>query len=939
MVKYISYIALLSFACSLTCHADTIDLSGQWRFALDPQDTGATANWFSHNLPDHIQLPGILQSQGFGDEISVNTPWVAALPRDMRWYLLPQYKAYTKPGNIKIPYLSQPIRHYLGVAWYQRDVNVPHASQGKCVHLTLERARWETTVWLDDKKIGSNNSLVAPHEFELGMIRPGKHQLTIRIDNRMILPYRPDGHSVSDALGGTWNGIVGKIELTSISPVWIDDAQAFPDLAKNVVHIRVAIKNITGQSGEGTLAVENATTRASWTTDGGNAEIDVPVPADTPLWDEFHPNLQDLTLTLKGGAADDQRSLTFGLREVTANDKTLLLNGHEINLRGTHSGGDFPLTGYPATDVESWKHIFQTCKEYGLNHMRFHSWCPPDAAFTAADELGFYIQPECGMWNNFSNPAMADMLEAETARIVKAYGNHPSFLLLSATNEPAGAWPRVLPQWAARWYQKDPRRLYSEDTGRVNLRDKGPTYAVTALRGPRGWFGNDFSAALVNVHIPVISHEVGQWCAYPDFDVIKKFTGYLQPGNYEIFRDSAAAHGVLDRDKHFVWASGRFQVACYKEEIEANLRTAGLSGFQLLDLHDYLGQGTALIGVLDAFWQSKGYVAPEEFRRFCAPTVPLARLKEHIFRTTDHLHASVEIAHFGPEPIKSAHPAWRIVQLDDKLVTHGNFDPLDIPIGKNIHLGDIDADLSQLPAPREYDLVVDLDSIGIENDWHFWLYPADVPTTASSDILITSNWKDAETSLAAGGKVLFTPPASSLDNTSPPLNNVPIFWNRLMNPKLEAMLGLWCNVNHPALSEFPTEAYCDWQWTDIVRGMRAINIEKAPPKLQPIVQAIDDWNRNYKLSVICECTVGPGSLVICAPDVQNDLEHRTVARQLRRSLLDYMASSRFAPKVALTPDQASALWPGPRPTSAPATQPAAMPGDINEGVNSPPAVR
>jgi hypothetical protein len=755
----------------------------------------------------------------------------------------------------------------------------------------------------------------------------------------MILPYRPDGHSVSDALGGTWNGIVGRIELTSTSPVWIDDAQAFPDLAKKIIHIHVTIGNLTGQSGKGTIAAGDTSAPATWDSSGGSAELDVPIAPDAKLWDEFHPNLQHLTLTLKSATADDARDLTFGLREVTFKDKSLLLNGHEINLRGTHSGGDFPLTGYPATDVATWKHIFQTCKDFGLNHMRFHSWCPPDAAFTAADELGFYIQPECGMWNNFSNPGIPEMLEAETVRIVKAYGNHPSFLLLSATNEPAGAWPRVLPQWAARWYEKDPRRLYSEDTGRVNLRDRGPTYAVTALRGPRGWFGNDYSAGLVNAHIPVISHEVGQWCAYPDFDVIKKFTGYLQPGNYDIFRDSAASHGILDRDKDFAWASGKFQVACYKEEIEANLRTPGLSGYQLLDLHDYLGQGTALVGVLDAFWESKGYVTPEEFRRFSGSTVPLARLKEHIFRTSDHLHASVEIAHFGSDPIQNAHPYWRITQLDGTVVDHGDFAARDIPIGKNISLGDVDVDLSKLSAPREYKLVIGVDSTPVENDWHFWLYPATVDTSPSNDILVTSNWKEAQSSLAAGGKVLFTPPASSLDNTSPPLNNVPVFWNRLMNPKLEAMLGLWCDVKHPALAEFPTEAYCDWQWTDIVRGMRAINIEKAPPELPPIVQAIDDWNRNYKLGVICECTVGPGRLIVCAPDIQSDLDRRTVARQLRRSLLDYMASARFAPKVALTPEQASALWPGPSPTSAPSTRPAAMPGDINEGPNAPPPVR
>ena len=361
---------------------------------------------------------------------------------------------------------------------------------------------------------------------------------------------------------------------------------------------------------------------------------------------------------------------------------------------------------------------------------------------------------------------------------------------------------------------------------------------------------------------PVLGHEVGQWCSYPDFDVIKKFTGYLRPGNYEIFRDSAAAHGVLDRDKEFAWASGKFQVACYKQEIEANLRTAGMSGYQLLDLHDYLGQGTALIGILDAFWETKGYVTPEEFRHFAGPTVPLARMHNYVYRSNEQLTVPVEIAHYGQAPIAAAIPEWRVVDIAGNVAAHGVFATLDIPIGKNIKLGNIALELSTLKAPNEYRLVIDLSGTPIENSWNFWLYPTDVDSSPPADVLMTSDWADAKAALARGGKVLFTPAPSALDDTSPPLDNVPVFWNRLMNPKLGAMLGLWCDTQHPALAGFPTEGFCDLQWGDIVRNVRAINIEKTPAALRPIVSAIDDWNRNYKLAVLFECRVGDGSLLV-----------------------------------------------------------------------------
>ena len=923
--------------------AELIDLAGQWRFAMDRSDVGVKEGWFTRGLTDRIQLPGILQSQGYGDEISVDTPWVAALPRDMRWYLKPQYAAYAKPGNVKVPYFSQPPRHYLGVAWYQRDAEIPESWRGKRVQLFLERPRWETTVWIDDRKVGPNNSLVAPHEYELGMLEPGVHCLSIRADNRMILPYRPDGHSVSDALGSTWNGVVGHIELRSTSPAWIDDAQVFPNVEKKSARIKVHVANLTGVASAGTLSVGSVSTSIQWDANGGDAELEVRLGDHTRTWDEFHPVLQHLTIQLTGPSADDRRDVTFGLREIKTQDKSILLNGREINFRGTHSGGDFPLTGYPATDVESWKKIIQTCKDFGLNHIRFHSWCPPDAAFSAADELGFYIQPECGMWNNFSNEGMADMLVAETQRMERAYGNHPSFMLWSPTNEPAGAWQPVLEPWTVQWHERDPRRLYAANTGRTNPRATGPQYALVPYRGPRGWWGNDYSNLTGNARVPVIAHEVGQWCAYPDYDVIQKFTGYLRPGNYEIFRDSAAAHGVLDRYKEFALASGKFQLACYKQEIEANLRTSGLAGFQLLDLHDYLGQGTALVGVLDAFWEPKGYVTAAEFRRFCGPTVPLARLRHHIMRTSEKLDVPVELAHFGPEPLAAQASRWRIEDLSGKTFAQGEFATRDIPIGKNIVLGNVQVDLATLLAPRQYKLVVTLSGTRFENDWNFWLYPDALDTAAPNDVLVTDDWPQAQQALKTGGRVLFTPPAKSLDDTSPPLSNTPVFWNRSMNPKLDAMLGLWCDVDHPALAGFPTEAHCDWQWTDIVRGMRAINVEQAPPQLRPIVSAIDDWNRNNKLAVLFECKVdGGGRLLVCAADVQSNLDHRTVARQLRRSLLDYMSSERFQPSVAMSIDQLSRLWPGRdrnAATAPTATAPAAQPGDIIEGPAAAPATR
>jgi hypothetical protein len=909
--------------------AAVIPLAGEWRFAMDRADAGVNEKWFNQDLADKIQLPGILQSQGYGDDIAVNTPWVLGLGA-RAWQTRPEYAPYRQPGKIKVSFLSQPPKHYLGVAWYQRDVEIPQGWSGKLVHLLLERPRWQTTVYVDDKEIGSNNSLVAPHAYELGILSPGKHRLSIRIDNRMsVVPgYRPDGHSVSDALGATWNGIAGDIQISATSPVWIDDAQVFTDIQTKVATIKVRIGNVGGAAGEGSIAVADDSSPIKWDASGGEGQIEVKLPGTAELWDEFHPTLHKLTVKLSGKDADDSRELTFGIRQITTNEKKMLLNGREVNMRGTHFGGDFPLTGYPATDVASWKRIIQICKDFGLNHMRFHSWCPPEAAFTAADEMGFYLQPECGMWNSISpNSPMAQMLETETARMLKAYGNHPSFLLLSPSNEPGGAWTQYTPLWAKANYERDNRRLYAAGTGNDTPQQvQNAQFAIMPhfggggpglLRGAPAWFGRDWGGALVNVHIPVLAHELGQWCAYPDFDIIPKFTGYMHPGNYEIFRDSARAHGVLEQNHDFAYASGKYQLACYKEEIEANQRTPGLSGFQLLDLRDYLGQGTALVGVLDAFWDPKSYVTAEEYRRFAGQTVPLARMMETVYQSSDAFNVAVEIAHYGQTPLENARPTWKIVDLQNKVAAQGAFESTTIPIGKNIPLGKVSTDLSKLTAPAQYRLVVGLEGTDVENGWNFWVYPANVKTDGPADVLVTDNWNAARARLADGGKVLFVPPAEALGDNSPPLNNVPVFWNRQMNPRFEAMMGLLIKSEHPALAGFPSQGWCDWQWTELVRGVPAVNIEKAPPEMRPIVQAIDDWNRNNKLGVVFESKVGNGRLVVCAIDLERDLDKRIGARQLRRSLLDYMGSDRFEPSVAMSMEQAGGLFPGRRTPGGP----------------------
>ncbi|BCU79492.1 discoidin domain-containing protein [Luteolibacter sp. LG18] len=922
--------ALLPMMCAAAAPDETVGLAGAWRFALDRSDVGINEAWPKKELPDKIQVPGILEAQGYGDEISTTTPWVLSL-YDRTWHQRADYAPYTKAGDVKVPFLCQPPRHYLGAAWYQREIEIPKGWSGKRTTLFLERPKWKATVWLDDKEIGSCLSLCTPHEFDFGLLAPGKHRLTVRVDNRMILPYRPDSHGVSDSLTNAWNGIVGKTELRATPAVWAEDVQVFPAADAKSARVRVHVNNATGgkaagkvsfliEAGPNAAPFKMAPVSVDFDSADKSTALETVLPCEgVKMWDEFTPALYKLRVAVRGEVAgksiEQNLETTFGFRDFRADGPRFMLNGRPAFLRGTHFGGDFPLTGYPPTDTAEWKRIFKICQDHGLNHMRFHSWCPPEAAFEAADELGFYLQPEPGMWNPFSpGSEITKQLYTETERIIASYGNHPSFLCLSASNEAAGRWKQVLPEWVQHFRGADPRRLYTPDTGwslieavSEPLNDGADYLAVgrvgnNRVRGDSGWFGRDFQKSIDGLGVPVVSHEVGQWCAYPDFRVIEKFKGFMRPGNYEIFRDSAAKHGLLEDNAAFARASGALQLACYKEEIEAALRTPGLGGFQLLDLHDYTGQGTALIGVLDPMWNGKGYSTPEGFKKFCNTVVPLARLKQRTFTTADKFEVPVEVANFGVAPLEAGDAAWRISDAAGAVNAEGKFKAGTLTLGKNQPLGKITTDLSKLAAPERYTLAVKVG--GYENTWDFWLYPADKEAAVSAGVVETSSPVEATKALAEGKKVLFTPRLADLGWTSPPLARVPIFWNALMGPNWGRMLGLWCDTKSPALAGFPTDESCGWQWSEIVSKTRAVNLDKMPRGLKPIVSAVDDWNRNYKLGVVFEATVGTGKLLVCSAN----LTAAPVGLQLHRSLLDYMAGDKFQPKTAVTPAEFGGLF-------------------------------
>jgi len=795
-------------------------------------------------------------------------------------------------------YLARVVEH-IGPAWYQRWVDVPAEWRDRRVELSLERCHWVSDVWLDQVAVGERDSLCVPHVYDLGGLSPGRHRLTIRIDNRLRYDVGGAAHSTSEQTQTNWNGMIGRLELRARPLVSITDVQIYPEPGLDQAQVRIHLRNETGAAVNGELRLGPGDLRWPVRLSGEQAVVEGSLPRDgAPLWDEFSPALSALTVDLSAGRLRDRRTVTFGWRHLSVESKRLTLNGRPIFLRGTLECCIFPKTGYPPTDVASWARILRICRDYGLNHLRFHSWCPPAAAFAAADAAGFLIQVELPCWvgNWGADPARDRFAAAELQRILTTYGNHPSFAMLSMGNEPGGDYTPI--HALVRSAQaRDPRHLYTAGSGW----GAGPTddFHVTpqgrGIRGPGT--ERDLRDVVAQHAAPVIEHEVGQWTVYPNLAEIPKYDGVVRARNFERIRDDLAAKGMLDQAADFTRASGKLSALLYKEEIEVLLRTPGLGGFALLDLHDFPGQGTALIGVLDPFWDSKGLLEPSDWRRFCNPTVPLVRLTQRVYTTAETLSATAALAHYGAADLPARAARWWLAGPDGRHVQEGTFAATACPTGALTDLGPIECPLAGLPAPAAYRLHVALPDGTAENDWSIWVYPDQLAAPPEA-VVVARDWLTAAAALAAGKRVLLL--------VKRPVAAVPgrfttVFWSPVWFRQQPGTMGLLCDPAHPALAGFPTAAHTDWQWWELTGQANALVLDHLPAALRPIVAGVDNFTRNHRLAYAFEAEVGPGRLLACSLDLATDLDHRIAARQLRHSFLTYLAGDRLAAAPSLDP--------------------------------------
>ena len=839
-----------------------------------------------------------------------------------------------------------------GKALYTKQVDIPEEWDGTSVRLVMERTK-PTTIWIDGKEVGANNDISTAQQYDLSSyLFPGTHTVAILVDNgKQAVPEKVYGssHAYSASTQTNWNGIIGDFYLESAPLCGIDEIQLYPDVAKKVVTARVTLRNPDKGVGKGILSFY----AEAWNTDKQHKtpvqtiEVDWTKPEQefelalgdkALLWSEFTPALYRLSVSLKTDQSVDTEQATFGLRDFKAKGRQFTMNGKVTFLRGKHDACVFPLIAHTAMDVETWRHYFQVAKQYGINHYRFHSWCPPEACFEAADIEGIYLQPELPVWGNIDidDTELCDYLLKEGRNLHRAYSNHASFVMFGLGNEMSGE--EGLAMLIQTFKKEDNRHIYAsgsnnylgfkgkqadEDyftTCRVGREDDKQfnTHARASFSFADAYDGGylnhtypnsemDFSSANALCDVPIISHETGQFQVYPNYEEIKKYTGVLKPRNFEIFKKRLEEAGMIDQAHDFMMASGKWSALLYRADIEMNLRTPEWGGFQLLDLQDYPGQGSAYVGILDAFMESKGLIAPEEWRHFCSEVVPLFCTEKFCWTNDEALTGEVEIANYSESDLNSKQLSWTLTDSKQQVLDKGVL-PLQVKQGELAKVGTLKPAIASVRKAEKVTLALSIDGTPYRNDYSLWIYPAaDKEVAPSEDICVTDDLDAHLKYLTEGGKVLWFPSKDKhKDQTVGGLFQTD-YWNYRMfrticenldRPVSPGTLGILTDPGHPALADFPTEFHTNWQWFPIIKQSYPMILDRLSDDYRPIVQVIDNVERNHKLGLLFEFKVGNGKLLVCMSDLKA-VQDKPEARQFYRSILEYMESSAFAPSCLL----------------------------------------
>lgn len=952
-------------------------LNGKWHVVLEDGTTG------------QMDLPGTLDENGIGHrDVGAN-----------QWH--PDAVLGNAAGEIDkdAPIATRFTRRhtYEGEARISRKITVPDYGTDR-LFVLAERAR-ALRLLVDGEAcaVFRQGTLSTPYIFELTGAAPGEHEFTFLSDNSY--PGMPKAaicysSAATDETQTNWNGILGECSMYTRPQNFIDSLRVYPRAVKKeeknkaggyVLDVCVelapgakkvykdakiilqsealaageledtqTLTEIISYSGEGlaeagTDKEENSKTMEIWFRD-------LPLRENVKLWDEDEGNLYEMAVTLDNGmSAEDKGGSTaecrtrFGIRSFGDNGSgRLALNGRAIFLRGEANCAEYPETGHPPMTIPEWKEMLLKYRGYGINFVRFHSHCEPEAAFAAADELGMLLQPELSHWDPkdaFETEESYRYYRAELVDLLKTYANHPSFVMLTLGNElqaqdEGRERMRELVRTAKRM---DPTRLYANGSnafyGEEGCDPESDFYTSQSCKdvvirgtfsGMRGYLNENYPSAdrtydeamaeiRKEYQKPVFSFEVGQFEVLPDFEELESFHGISDPVNLKLIKKRVEERGLLPTWEKYVEATGELSRLAYREEIEAAMRTRELSGISLLGLQDFPGQGTALVGMMNSRLEPKPYdfARPERFREFFQECRILVKLPHYTYEAGERLIAEVEAANFGKRNIEGVF-CWTLAGKKS-VSENGNCEPAEIKSkntviatgedteiticrpGSYTEVGSLDIPLDFVEKNTALTLKVRIgDSISA---YPIWVYRKTTPVCPEN--VYETRAFDVKTReiLQNGGRVYLSPDADkeSLPN-SIKTQFTTDFWSVGTFADQEGGMGQLIDTEHPIFKEFPTDFHTDWQWW-IMATKRAVIL---PHPMKTIITEMDSYAFLRPMAQMIEFRCLKGKVLLSTMELHKSQQYPEV-RALQASIYTYLSGENFEPAEEITEEELSML--------------------------------
>ena len=953
-------------ACGMESYMKIL-LDGSWHVELEDGTTG------------QMDLPGTLDENGIGHRDVGANQWHpdAALGN--------AEEEIDKDAPIATRFTR---RHtYEGKARISRRIKIPEYGMER-LFVRVERAR-ALRLFVDGAEscIFRQGTLSTPYIFELTGVTPGEHEFTFLSDNSY--PGMPKtaicySSAATDETQTNWNGILGECSMYTRPQNFIDSLRVYPRAVKKeeknkadsyVIDVCVelapgakkiykdakivlqsealaagelehtqTLTEIISCSGErlaeaGTDKQETPKTVEIWFRD-------LPLRKNVKLWDEDEGNLYEMVATLDcgmpaedGGDSTDEYRTCFGIRSFGDNGSgRLALNGRTIFLRGEANCAEYPETGHPPMTIPEWKEMLLKYRSYGINCVRFHSHCEPEAAFAAADELGMLLQPELSHWdpkNAFGTEESYRYYRAELTAILKTYANHPSFVMLTLGNElqAQGKGRERMRELVRTAKRLDPTRLYANGSnafyGEEGCDSESDFYTSQSCRnvvirgtfsGMRGYINENYpsadhayDAAMVEIRKeypkPVFSFEVGQFEVLPDFEELKSFHGISDPMNLKLIKKRVEERGLLPSWKKYVEATGELSRLAYREEIEAAMRTRELSGISLLGLQDFPGQGTALVGMMNSHMESKPYLfaRPERFREFFRESRIFVKLPRYTYEEGEYLTAEVGVANFGKDSI-SGELVWTLGYRDCAVNTgsgeflYGRADrQKNCPPGTYTSLGRLDIPLEVKGVSAAFMLTVSMGDC--TSTYPVWVYKKASPECPKNVYETRVFDEQTRAVLQNGGRVYLSPDA---DEESLPYSIktqfTTDFWSVGTFVDQEGGMGQLIDTEHPIFKEFPTDFHTDWQWW-IMATKRAVIL---PHPMKMIITEMDSYAFLRPMAQLIEFRCLKGKVLLSTMELHKSQQYPE-ARALQAAIYTYLSGENFEPAEELAEEELSTL--------------------------------